>query len=149
MRFVSFPGLSSSGNQALGEHTVLDGLCILITSRSVSWVAVGGLPVGALSQACPVSPLGSLSLAVTLLADVSHPGLQEDLVGNWEPVYSLVEDASLWGQDCPCILALAVAHLPLCLPASGRGMGQSAASWLSFGICPILCSMSRPGCALG
>ena len=53
--------------------------------------------------------------------DVNCPGSQEDLVGNWEPVYSLVEDASLWGQDCPCILALAVAHLPLCLPASGRG----------------------------
>ena len=30
--FVPFPGLSNSGNQVLGEHTVPCGLCILITS---------------------------------------------------------------------------------------------------------------------
>ena len=32
MRFVSFPGLSSSGNQVFGEHTVPGVPCILITS---------------------------------------------------------------------------------------------------------------------
>ena len=30
--FAPFPGLSNSGNQVLGEHTVPCGLCILITS---------------------------------------------------------------------------------------------------------------------
>ena len=38
---------------------------------------------------------------------------------------------------------------PACLSASGRGLGWSAASYLSFVICSILCSVSRPGCALG
>ena len=32
MHFVLFPGLSSSGDEVLGEHTVSGGLCILITS---------------------------------------------------------------------------------------------------------------------
>ena len=32
VRFVHFPGLSSSGDQVLGERTVLGGPCVLITS---------------------------------------------------------------------------------------------------------------------
>ena len=47
----------------------------------------------ALSQVCHVSPLGSWSQAVTLLAHVNRPGSQEDIVSNWEPAHSLVEDA--------------------------------------------------------
>ena len=33
---VSFPGLSSSGNQVLGEHTGPRGLCVLITRHCCS-----------------------------------------------------------------------------------------------------------------
>ena len=44
----------------------------------------------------------------------------------------------------PCLLALAVA----CLSASGGVRGLYAAGYLSFGICSILCSVSRPGCPL-
>ena len=40
-----------------------------------------------------MSPLGSSSLPATLLVDVNHPGSQENLVSNWEPARSLVEDA--------------------------------------------------------
>ena len=29
---------------------------------------------------------------MTLLVDVNHPGSQKDLVSNWEPAHSLVED---------------------------------------------------------
>ena len=54
-----------------------------------------GCKVGAPSQVCRVSPLGSLSQAVTLLADVNRLGSQEDVVSNWELAHSLVEDASL------------------------------------------------------
>ena len=68
--------------------------------------------------------LGSSSLAATLLADVNHPGSKEDLVSNWEPAHSLVEDAISGAEIAPCLLALAVTHLPLCL---WQGMGQSAA----------------------
>ena len=41
--------------------------------------------------------------------DVNHPGSQEDLVSNWEPARSLVEDAISGDEFVPC------------LPASGRG----------------------------
>jgi len=60
---------------------------------------------------------------VTLLADVSHPGSQEDVVSSWEPPHGLVEDACISGAEiaaAPCLLALAVASLPLCLWV-GRG----------------------------
>ena len=64
---------------------------------------------------CHVSPLGSCSLAMTLLADVSCPGAKEDFVSNWRPAHSLVEDAISGAYIAPLPLALAVAHLPLCL----------------------------------
>ena len=61
---------------------------------------------------------------------VNHPGSQEDLVSNREPAHRLMEDAGLWGRDCP-LPALAVARLPL---ASGRGWAslQPASSPLVF-----------------
>ena len=62
-----------------------------------------------------MSPLGSCSQAATLLADINHPGSQEDIVSNWEPAHSVVEDAGLWGEIAPCLPALAGTHLPLCL----------------------------------
>ena len=65
-------------------------------------------------------------------------------VSNWEPAHSLVEDAISGAQIAPCLLALAVVSLPLCLR---WGMGWSVACLLSCGICSILCSVSRPGCA--
>ena len=60
---------------------------------------------------------------MTLLADVSHPGSQEDVVSSWEPAHGLVEDACISGAEiaaAPCLLALAVEKLSLCLPA-GEG----------------------------
>ena len=63
--------------------------------RSVSWEVARTL-----SQVCLVS-LGSWSQTASLLADVSQPRFQEDVVSNWEPAHSLVEDASLRGWDCP------------------------------------------------
>ena len=72
--------------------------------------------------------------AATLLVDVSHPGSQEDLVSNWEPDHNLVEDAVSGAKIAPCLLALAVAHLPFCLQWWGwwgvgwrEGVGQSTA----------------------
>ena len=47
-----------------------------------------------------------------LLKDVNHPGSQEDLVSNWEPAHSLVEDAISGAEFAPRLLVLAVAHLP-------------------------------------
>ena len=56
--FVPFPGPSSSGDQVLGEHTVPDGLYVLITLPvTAAWFP--GCTARALSQVCHVSPLGS------------------------------------------------------------------------------------------
>ena len=75
-------------------------------------------------QVCCVSPLGSYSLTAALLLDVNHPGSQEDLVSNWEPAHSLVQDAISGTEIAPRLRALAVTHLPLCL---WQGMGRSTA----------------------
>ena len=60
---------------------------------------------------------------MTFLGDVNLPGSQEDLVSNWEPDRSLVEDAVPGAEIAPRLLALGVTCLPLCLE---RGMGWSA-----------------------
>ena len=66
---------------------------------------------------CAVSPPESWSQAATLLADINHPGSQEDVVSSWEPAHSLVEDAISGAEivAAPCLLALAIPSLPLCL----------------------------------
>ena len=56
-------------------------------------------------------------------APVNHPGSQEDLVNDWEPAHSLVEDALFW-----------LWLLPACLSASSGGwaLPQWASSPLVF-----------------
>ena len=56
---------------------------------------------------------------MTLLADINHPGSQEDIVSNWEPAHSVVEDASLWGGDCP-LPSGSGWHIPASLPLAGE-----------------------------
>ena len=63
--------------------------------------------------------------------DINCPGSQEDLVSNWEPPGSLVEDAISGAEFAPCLrLWLSLA----CLPASGGGWAgpQPASSPLVF-----------------
>ena len=74
-----------------------------------------GCTAGAPSQVCHVSLLGRWFLAVALLADINHLGSQEDLVSNWEPACSLVEDSVSEAEIPPRLLALAVTRWPLCL----------------------------------
>ena len=58
LRFVSFPGPSSSGNQVLGECTLPSWVVRFITSLvSATWFP--GCTAGAPSQGCHVPPLGS------------------------------------------------------------------------------------------
>ena len=47
--------------------------------------------------------------------DVNRPGSQEDLVSNWEPALSFVEEAVSGARIAvaPCLLALAVTSLSL------------------------------------
>ena len=67
--------------------------------------------------------------------DVNRPGSQEDLVSNWEPAHNLVEDAISGAEIAPCLLALAVTSLPLCLWWENGPVRRQLAS-------SILCSMS-------
>ena len=117
--------------------------CLVSTLSEVVW-CLNHLPVPATqfpgcaarapSQVCPVSPLGSWSLAATLLADINRPGSQEDLVSNWEPAHNLVEDAISGAKIAPCLPALAVTSLPLCLWWENRPVRRQLAS-------SILCSV--------
>ena len=120
--FCAFPRseqLRRSGAWWAVHLNHLGGLYILITSMVLA-AQCPGYAARAPSQVCHVSPVGSWSQAVTLLADVNHPGSQEDLVSNWESAHSLVEDASLWGRDCPLPTGSGC-PTPASLPPVGEG----------------------------
>ena len=78
---------------------------------------------------------------MTLLADVFHPGPQEDLVSSWEPAHSVVEGAISVAEIAAacCLLALDVGSLPLCLQA-GRGR-YAALLWYLLN--PLFCERVR------
>ena len=73
---------------------------------------------------------------MTLLADVNCPGSQEDLVRNWEPTCSLVEDAVSGDKFAPRLPDLAVTHLSPCL-WQGHGLLHSQLSLLWCLLCPL------------
>ena len=106
-------------------------------SLSVSWVRHESA-----DQVCRVSTLGSRSLTAALLAYVNCPGCQEDLVCNWEPAHSVVEDAVSGMVIAPHLLALAVALLPLCLlREEGPVCCRLAFLWYPFN--PLFCERAR------
>ena len=87
-------------------------------------------------------PWGSWSQAVTLLADRNRPGSQECMVSYWDPAHYLVEDVISGAKTAaaPCLLILAVTHLPLCF-RGGRTLNgsQLALLWYSLGHNPLFC----------
>ena len=107
----------------------------LITSP-VPVTLLPGCAVGVHTQVCPVSLLGSWSLAETLPVDVNRPGNQEDLVNNWEPAHGLVEDAVSEASIASFWLWLSLT----CLSSSGRGWAspQLASSPLVFPLSFVL-----------
>ena len=153
VRFVPFPAPSSSGDQVVGEHSVPGGRCVLpppcsqppgLTTSPFPAPWFPGYAGRAPSQVGRVSPLGCWSLAVILLAHVNRPGSQEDLVSNWEPARSLVEDASL-GQRLP--LSSSGCRLPASLPPVGDGPIRCWLALPQYSLTPLFCE--RPGSALG
>ena len=95
-----------------------------------------------LSQVSHVSPLGSWSLTATVLADVNRSGSQEDLVSNWKPAHSLVEDAVSGAEIAPSLPALAVTYLPLYLQ-HGEGPVCSLLTLLWYSLNPLFCDQAR------
>ena len=83
---------------------------------------------------------------MTLLANVNCPGCQEDMVSNWKPVQSLAEALVSGAQIAvaPCLPALALVHLPLCL-WGGRALKGSclALLWYFLGHNPLFCEHVR------
>ena len=79
---------------------------------------------------------------MTLLADVNHLGSQEDEVSNWEPAHSLVEDAISGAKIVSHLLALAGAHLPLCLQW-GKGLVHILLALLWCSLNPLFCEQAR------
>ena len=81
---------------------------------------------------------------MTLLEDENHPGSQEDVVSNWESVQSLVENAVSGAEIAasPCLLALVVPHLPLCL-WGGRALYGSWLAPLWYSLSPLFCEHAR------
>ena len=79
----------------------------------------------------------------TLLADVNHPGSQEDVVSNWEPAHSLVEDAVSGPEVFSRLLSLAITHLPLYYIWQGDGPGHSQLAFLWYLLNPLFCEPAR------
>ena len=79
---------------------------------------------------------------MTLLSDVNSLGFQEDLVSNWEPAHSLVEDFISGAEIAPYLSALAVACLPLCLRC-GNGLVRSQLAPLWYSLNPLFCEQTQ------
>ena len=125
LSFMPFPGLSSSGDRALGECTLprLRGASYRLPclSHSVSWVHSGSAVSGLL---CVSS--GELNSGCDPPEDVIRPESQEVLASDWEPARSLVEDTVSEAEIAPFQFWLP----PACLPAScGGWAGPQLASF--------------------
>ena len=143
VHFVPCPGLSSSGDRVLCEHTVQCGPCILFTCLVQLLTFPGALREN--SPECVMCLLWGADLRLWHSWLMSNtPGPRENVVSNWEPVHNLVDDA-VFGVNiaaAPCLPALGVTLLPLCVwevPIC------QAAGLLAFGISSILCSLIVPG----
>ena len=78
---------------------------------------------------------------MTLLADVNHPGCQEDFIWNWEPAHSFVEDAVSGADIAPHLLAL-LSPTCLCLQ-QGEGPVHSWLALLWYSLIPLFCEQAR------
>ena len=80
---------------------------------------------------------------MTLLADVNYPGTQKDMVSDWEPANSLVEDAWSLGPRLPLAFLLWLSHT--CLSASGVGKGpvHSCLALLWYSLNTLFCEWAR------
>ena len=81
---------------------------------------------------------------MTLLADVNCPESQEDMISNWEPAHSLVEDAVSGAKIAAarCLPALAVTQLPL-WHWGGKALNGSWLALIWYSLNPLFCEHTR------
>ena len=127
--------------RCLGESTLTRCVMHLINSF-IPAAQFPGCAAGDLSQVCHVSLLGSWSLAVTLLADANHPESQEDLISNWEPDHSLVEDV-VTGTEIAPLPSGSGCRLPASLPLAGCGPVCIWLALLWYSLSPLFCEWAR------
>ena len=133
VRFVPIPGLSSSGDQVLGEHTVLSGLCVLITSQSwlISFLGVPRISSGELISGC--SPPGRCQPS-------RIPGRRGQQLGASSQLGGVC-----WSLGLRLSLAFWLWLLHACLSASSGGEGQvcSQLALLWYSLNPLFCELAR------
>jgi len=149
LHFVHFPGLSHSGSGSRVLHKGIDsfGHAFCAFSRSEQlrqsgawwahcsrWVmhlnhlpGTGQLVSQVSSQVCHVSPLGSWSQAVTLLADINCPRNTWLATGSPLTVWWRMPVSGAKIGAAPYLPALAVTRLSLCIQ-QGRGTYKQQAS---------------------
>ena len=105
----------------------------------VSWVRCDS-PISSV----PCVSSGKLTSGCYLLADVNCPGSQEDVVSNWEPAHSLVENAGL-GLRLQQPLAFSFWLSLACLSASGAGEGPVCSRFplLWYSLNHLFCERAR------
>ena len=141
MRFVSFPGPSSSGNQVFGERTVPGGPCILITSP-VPAVQFPGGPARALSQPC-VSWAADLRLRPSWqMSTIQDPRKTWLATGSLLTVWCRMPVSGTEIGAVRCLPTLAFARLPRGL---WWGRGGSCTQPASFPLVfnPSFCEPAR------
>ena len=156
---VYFQGPHCSGSKVLCKGAVPSGPCVSYTSRSKPLRFSGALQGHRQRWAVHFVPfLGSSCSGDLVLGECTVPGVQcvssmglisgcesqEDAVSLWQPSHSLVEDAVSRGNTAaaPCLPALAVAHLPLCL-WGGRALSSSHLALLWYLPKPLFCDHTR------
>ena len=115
--FCALPRPRSSGDQVLDECTVPGVRCVPSPPRSQLPGFLGAPQEHRLS--CAVCLLWGADLRLQPSWQMSPSRIPEDLVSNWEPAHSLVEDAISGAEIASHLLALDVAR---------KGMGWSVAS---------------------
>ena len=160
LHFMHFPGLSCSGScsRVLRKCTDLAGRVFCALPRSKQLRRPGAWQAHcprwcrsiSVSQVCHESAVSGVLCVSSgeLISGCNPPGRcqpsrsQEDMVSNWEPAHSLVEYAISGAEITPCLLALAVTHLPLCF-WWGKGPVRSQLALLWYSLNPLFCEQAR------
>ena len=117
--------------------------CISCTSQVQAAQAVGTLRGHSPSWAMHRLS-GGWSQAVTFLADMNHPGPQDDVVSDWQPARNLLGDVVSGTEISAASYLQALAILcPLFCLWGGRALNSSQLTLLRYLFNPLFCERTR------